>query len=425
MAEPAVGSATAADDPGDVTFQLIARAGAPTFGDLPWHLPLADWRSDRLVELRRGVHRHIVRFVAYGDALYALKEMPEPLARKEYRLLRRLREESILVVDAVGVVTRQAGAQPQKAILITRYLDFSLPFRTLFTASVRPEMRVRLLDALANLLVRLHLKGFYWGDCSLSNTLFRRDAGSLAAYLVDAETGELYPSLTDGQRAQDLDLVELHVAGELMELEAAGGEAAVPLELRPAETAREIRRRYDWLYRAVTEEEVFSASEMYRIDERLRLLNEIGFDVDEIELVGEGDVHRLRLDPKVVEPGRHRRRLHTLTGLDVRQQNQARRLLNDLAAFRAGLERAAGAPVPESVAAYRWVSEVFTPTLAAIPPALAGKRDPAELFHEILEHARELSARAGRDVPPRQAVASYVEDVLRLEPDERIVGDET
>ncbi len=44
--------------------------------------------------------------------------------------------------------------------------------------------------SLAVLLVRLHVVGFYWGDVSLSNTLFRRDAETFAAYLVDAETGE-------------------------------------------------------------------------------------------------------------------------------------------------------------------------------------------------------------------------------------------
>lgn len=46
--------------------------------------------------------------------------------------------------------------------------------------------RDHLLDAISGLLVQLHLAGTFWGDCSLSNTLFRRDAGALQAYLVDA-----------------------------------------------------------------------------------------------------------------------------------------------------------------------------------------------------------------------------------------------
>ena len=151
----------------------------------------------------RGIHRHVVRFVEYegalGPKLYALKELPVELAQREYRLLRALAADEMPVVEAVGVVSERGG--DLDAILITRHLDYSLPFRTLFARGSVPDLRRRLLDAGAELLVRLHLGGFFWGDCSLSNTLFRRDAGALAAYLVDAETGELHPSLSDGQRS--------------------------------------------------------------------------------------------------------------------------------------------------------------------------------------------------------------------------------
>ena len=68
------------------------------------------------------------------------------------------------------------------------------------------------------LLVRLHLAGFYWGDVSLSNTLFRRDAGPFAAYLVDAETGEFHETLSRGQREYDLELARINIAGELLDL---------------------------------------------------------------------------------------------------------------------------------------------------------------------------------------------------------------
>ncbi len=73
-------------------------------------------------------------------------------------------------------------------------------------------------NALALLLVRLHLLGFWWGDCSLSNTLFRRDADQFAAYLVDAETGEFQTRLTDGQREHDLEISLFNVAAELEDL---------------------------------------------------------------------------------------------------------------------------------------------------------------------------------------------------------------
>ena len=205
--------------------QLIARTGHPDFLDLPWDEPLAEWESERLVEVVRGIHRHVVRFVEYetpfGPALYALKELPTPIARREYGLLRDLAAEEMPVVEAVGVVSDRG--KDLEAVLITRHLDYSLPFRTLFARGSVPDLRRRLLDAGAELLVRLHLGGFFWGDCSLSNTLFRRDAGALAAYLVDAETGEMHPNLSDGQRRHDLMIAEENVAGELADVEAELG----------------------------------------------------------------------------------------------------------------------------------------------------------------------------------------------------------
>ena len=400
--------------------QLIARTGHPDFLDLPWDEPLAEWTSERLVEVVRGIHRHVVRFVEYdsapGPAIYAIKELPEPIARREYSLLRGLAAAELPVVDAVGVVTDRG--EGLESALITRHLDYSLPFRTLFARGSVPDLRRRLLDAGAELLVRLHLGGFFWGDCSLSNTLFRRDAGALAAYLVDAETGELHPSLSDGQRRHDLMIAEENVAGELADVEAELGREG---ELHPEETAAELVARYETLWDELMREEVFTDDTRFKIDERLHRLNELGFDVEELELVADDDgAYRLRLNPRVVEPGHHRRRLHALTGL-MAQENQARRLLNDLARYRAELDRAGKRPTPETVAVHRWLSEVFEPAVAAIPAELWGKRDAAEVFHEALEHRWFLSQQAGEDIGLMPAVDAYVNDVLRHAPDERAV----
>ena len=377
-------------------------------------MPLAEWESERLAVVERGISRHVVRFVEYTGSFYALKEMPHRLAHREYRLLRELARQGLPAVEAVGIVHRH----DLEDILITRHLEFSLPYRLMLARRPVADLRARLQDALADLLVRLHLAGFFWGDCSLSNTLFRRDAGSLSAYLVDAETGELHPSLTDGQRGHDLLLAEENIAGELMDVEAWRG---LPQGIEPFEVAAGVVEAYESLWSELTREETFGPDEKHRIEERLRRLNDLGFDVEEIELERDGDAYRLRLDPHVVEPGHHRRRLLPLTGRHA-QENQARRLLNDLTRFRASVEEAAGRTLPITVVAYRWLSEVFEPAVAAVPEELWGKREAAEVFHEILEHRWYLSEQEGKDVGILEAAASYVENVLRHAPDERIVS---
>jgi hypothetical protein len=397
-------------------FQLVARRGSPGFLDLPWEQPLATWTSERLVDVARGISRHVVRFVTYEGAVYAIKEINRELASREYRLLRQLAEAGLPVVEAVGVVhgRRTPAGEPLDAALITRHLSFSLPYRYLFSGRGVADLRSQLLDALAVLLVRLHLEGFFWGDCSLSNTLFRRDAGALSAYLVDAETGELRDALSRGQRVHDLTIATENVAGEIMDLAASD---RLPSDVDPTESMAELERRYLDLWDEVTREEEFAVGERYRIERRLERLNDLGFDVDEVELISTAGGDRLRLHPRVVELGHHRRKLQQLTGLDV-QENQARRLLNDILAFRAHLERASGESIPEAVAAYRWLKEVYEPITEAIPGDQRSKLELAETFHEVLEHRWFLSEAAGADVGNEAALSSYLESVLPYVPDE-------
>jgi hypothetical protein len=396
-------------------FHLVARTGHPDFLDLPWEEPLEEWRSERLVTLIRGISRHVVRFVEYDGALYALKELPERPARREWTLLRRLEGQGLPVVEAVGIVTDRG--EDLDAVLITRHLEFSLPYRALFSGQGIPDLRTHLLNSLVELLARLHLRGFFWGDCSLSNALFRRDAGALSAYLVDAETGELHGTLSDGQRTYDLDIVRVNIVGELLDVDA---EVGLPADLDPDETGEAIVRRYQALWEEVTREETFGPDERFKIEERLHRLNDLGFDVEELQLDATPDGYRLRLDPLVVEPGHHRHRLLRLTGLDA-QERQAQRMLNDLARFREALERQEKRTLSESVVASRWREEVFEPTIAAVPAELQGRLPAAEIFHQVLEHRWFLSERAKKDVGIDEAVRSYIASELPRRPPERVV----
>ena len=390
-----------------MTFRLVARTGHPDFLDLPWSEPLEDWQSPRFVEVARGIGRHVVRFVDYDGALYALKELPPRLAQREYQLLRSLTESGLPAVEAVGVVNERGASS--ESVLLTRYLDYSLPYRLVLSRAVLPAPLDLLLDAFAGLLVRLHLAGFFWGDCTLSNTLFRRDAGQLSAYLVDAETSELHEQLSEGQRMHDLELARENLYGELLDV---GNEEAFEL-------AEQVIARYERLWSELMHEEVFALDERFRLEERLRRLNELGFDAAEIEVLGTEDGYRLRLRSRVVEPGHHRRRLLQLTGLRA-QDNQARRLLDDVEVFRRELEAKGEPPISESALAGRWLNEVFEPAIASIPTELWGKREAAELYHELLEHRWYQSQRKGRDVGRDEALRSYV-DFLRSLPDERRV----
>jgi tRNA A-37 threonylcarbamoyl transferase component Bud32 len=394
-------------------FRLVARSDQAALLSLPWEKTFEEWPAETFVELERGIGRHVVRFVGVGGSLFALKELPDELAWREYRLLTALEEEEVPSVEVVGVVVDRAELP---AVLVTRYLEFALPYRLILARGVLPAPEESLRAALAELLVRLHLVGFFWGDCSLSNALFRRDAGELAAYLVDMETGELHDQLSDGQRQHDLAIAEENVAGELHDLEAQLERDVVE---DPFVFAEDVARCYADLWNELTREEVFATHEGHRLEERLRRLNELGFDADEVEVVAAGGEAHLRLHPKVVEPGHNRRRLLHLTGLDA-QENQARRLLNDVTRYKAYLQRQGQAPVSDAAAAGRWLSDVFEPAIAAVPAELRGRRAAAEVFHELLEHRWFLSERARKDVGIEAAIADYLENVLRPAPDERL-----
>ncbi|WP_213454790.1 DUF4032 domain-containing protein [Rhizomonospora bruguierae] len=387
----------------------------PALLDLPWSIPLEQWPADQLVALPRGISRHVVRFVRLAGTVYAVKETGERIAEREYDLLRALERIDFPAVQAVAIVGDRVDAdgEPLDPVLITRHLQFSLPYRALFSHTLRPETMNRLLDALAALLVRMHLTGFFWGDCSLSNTLFRRDAGAFAAYLVDAETGALRPSLSNGQRGEDLEIARVNIFGEALDLQAAG---LLHEAIDPEHVADEVAQRYERLWHEITYEQHVTRDARHDIEGRIRRLNELGFDVAEVSMATVGpDVGAVLVRPKVVDAGYHTRRLMRLTGLDA-EENQARRLLNDLDTYRAESDL-----VDEQQAAHRWLTEVFEPVVRAVPAHLRHKLEPTELFTQVIEHRWYMSERAGRDVGLAPTVQSYLETVLAHRPDEQAV----
>jgi len=400
------------------SLSITATEVAPELFELPWDIALEDWPEDTIAALPKGISRHIVRFIHLGNHIVAVKETTEALAIREYEMLHKLDRLDVPCVEPVAIVSGRLDKNGEElpAALVTRHLRFSLPYRALYSQTLRPDTATRLADALAVLLVRLHIVGFFWGDVSLSNTLFRRDAGSFAAYLVDAETGELMPSsLSDGQRENDLEIARVNVAGELLDLQAGG---RLDDDIDPVAVSQSIVDSYRSLWDELTGWESFDQSERWRIAQRVSRLNELGFDIENMSISSDDAGASLRIQPKVVDAGHHTRRLLRLTGIDA-GENQARRLLNDMDSYRA--IHFPDDEVDEEMAAHQWLSEVYDPIMRAIPKEYRGKLEGPELFHQWLEHRAARSKKENRDVSREESLVTYVETVLQHRRDEAVV----
>ena len=385
--------------------RLILRDEVASLLDLPWEVPLAEWDSGthRFRELPVGPSRHLVRFLVHDGLAYALKELPSEVAQREFDVLRQLEDARLPSVRAVGLAVRPDSGD---AILVTVFLRHSMQYRRLLmrlrTASA--TYRDRLLDAMALLLVDLHRSGVYWGDCSLANTLFRRDGDRIQAYLVDAETSETHESLSDGQRRYDLDIVVENVAFGLADLAAYLGR---PDEMDEAvDAAESVRTRYEAVWAELYNQPDLIRGDRQAIRARLRKLNDLGFSVDlEVDPVGTLGTVRLRTSVTTrrynANELERRTRLRTLEG-------QARILLNDLAEYGAWLEHAEERRLEPDAAADRWLREVYRPTQAKIAREVGPDRDLVQAYCDVLEHKWLLSEQAGGDVGLEAAVASYV-----------------
>lgn len=397
--------------------RIVAQRPDPAVVTLPWSVPLEEWSDDYVVPLPRGLSRHIVRIIRLGGRVYAVKETVEAIAFREYATLRNLQRIGLPSVIPMGVVTGRTDASGAElpAVLITEHLRFSMPYRSLFSHGLTADNVPSLIDALVVLLVRLHLSDFYWGDVSLSNVLFRRDAGAFSAYLVDAETGEFHQELSPRLREYDLTVGCENVFAELLDLEAS---RTMRGSVEALDIVEMIETRYEALWRELTSEEEFSLEEMWRIEQRIERLNSIGFDVEELDIVTDFDGDSVKIRPRVVELGHHSRELQDLTGMHV-EDNQARRLLNDMASFAAHFDLGRE---DRMLVANRWLTQIYDPITAMVPPEYAGRLEPAEFFHQVLEHRWYLSERAGHEVDIVETARDFIDTQLPHRPEEAITA---
>jgi hypothetical protein len=363
---------------------------------------------------KRGISRHIVRLVRSTDdpesEVYAVKETVSEFANREYKILRELKQLDSPSVQSIAVIegrTDKSGEELPCA-LVTRFLPYSLPFRVVLSdKQVTAEDVTLMANALALLLVRLHLLGFWWGDCSLSNTLFRRDAESYAAYLVDAETGEFQKSLTAGQREHDLEIAHFNVAAELEDLQLSG---VLYPGLDPIRASTALIKRYHRLWSALKDRQVLDPTDRHAVERAMRQLHDLGFAVEEVSVsMDEGENGgKLVFQPKLVAAGYHKNRLRELMGLETEEFFFI--MIRRPSRSSPGIKLFPYTTLFDSVR--RWLDEVFKPTVSLIPPELEGRIEVAQFFHETLEHRWYLSERAGHDVGLEFAAKSYIAELL-------------
>ncbi|MGE5124067.1 MAG: DUF4032 domain-containing protein, partial [Acidobacteriaceae bacterium] len=385
---------------------------APDFHNFPWYISLSEWPKKNLglEEVQQGISRHPVVFVNISGVLYALKELPENIAQKEYEILSQMQELQMPAVKPVGYAKVRRD-NFQLSVLFTRFLAASVPYRSLFISNAVSRYQPHLLDAISGLLVQLHAGGIYWGDCSLSNILFRRDAGALQAYLVDAETAEYHlPPLPPMLRYHDLEIMQINILGELSELQSAG---QLSLDTPIEETGHYIQQRYRSLWEEITKEEKFSPQELYRVQERIRSLNQLGFSVKDIELKNEDHGNILKLRIFVSDRNFHRNQLMEITGLYA-EDRQAQQIMNEIYELKANLSRADFPNISLEAVAYHWLEHVYKPVIEKFDQLkntnspLLNNHDPIELYCQVLEHKWYMSERAQHDVGHQAAVEDFI-----------------
>lgn len=387
------------------TPHIQVRDGSPDFLDLPWDEPINDWDIDRLVTMPTGVHRHPVVFVAYPEGVFAVKELPRKQAHNEYRVLRQLQNFTSRSAAPAGLIERdwldphQEGA----GVAITRYVDYSFPYRRLISGPGFGNRRTQMLDALASLLVELHIAGCYWGDCSLSNVLYRFDAGQIEAIMIDAETSRIHAELSDGQRLEDIEIMKENIAGEMMDVAV---EMGADTETADIDLGSDVAARYERLWSELTSDLVVTKDDTYRIRERIGRINDLGFSVDDVELTPADGGRLVKMSVHVGGRTYNSDSLAQRVGIEA-SENQAKSILGDLNYHLAKHSRPSR--TGKSVATFDWLTSVFEPLLERIEKSWHGD-DPVQGYCDYLNYRIRLANERKIDIDPFEAFDEWERD---------------
>jgi hypothetical protein len=189
-----------------------------------------------------------------------------------------------------------------------------------------------------------------------------------------------------------------------------------PAHLRVA--GNNISLRYQRLWEEVTREEIIHPDERYRVQERLRALNALGFSVSEVRIETSENTEKIRMRFMVTDRSFHRDQLLGLTGM-VAEEMQARQMMNEIQELKATLSLQNDRSTPLGVAAHHWMEYIYTPTLKTLQPLIEQSKSKdhdlssAELYCQLLEHKWYLSEQAQRDVGHQASAEDYLKKFLK------------
>lgn len=384
------------------TPSLQIRSGHPDFLDLPWDQPIDSWDERHVIAMPTGIHRHPVVFVASDTAVYAIKELPRPLALREYGVLSRLEDRTNLAAKPAGLVDREwlDPSLEQSSAVITRFVEHAFPYRNLLTGAGFGVRRSQMADAIAGLLVELHLAGCFWGDCSLSNVLCRFDAGAIETIMIDAETSEIVDAISNGRRREDIEIMRENIAGAMADIAAKHG---TPVDEADFELGFEVERRYHSLWEELNHAMLIGPDEGFRVREQIARINELGFCVGDVSLEPTDGGDRVSLTVGVGGRTFHVQRLQQLTGIEA-AENQARLILNDLNTVIAQSEEG----IPQIAAVSEWQLGSFIPAIGWITDNWSGS-DSLQGYCDFLLYRRSLASKRGHDVMNDEALNSWAQ----------------
>ncbi len=384
---------------------------------LPWHVPLEEWPGHGVVPLliRRGESRHPVIFVERAGFRYAIKETTPHMAEREIRHLREIEGRGIPALSPIGTViapvppvlldARGPGGVPQytsgdRGYTVTRLAPRVIPHALLYRVPFTKLNKQRLKSAVAVLMIELHEHGVYWGDPSLANVLIRIDGRRVLAIMADAETAELFPGpVSERLREQDLALFNESLAWQAEDFRKT---CELPEEehMDSDEDFRYFERRYRWLRRehaALTNPPVFTS--FFQVEHFLFNLNRWGFSL--LSMSG----HAFQQFVTIL-PGLYHRCIQELLGITI-PHPYTRRFYNMILGHQALMSKRAGHEVSIEEGAQHWYRHYHLPAILFLRENLTSGQDPMRAYFDLMRHKRDLSVKAGQEVPLEEAALSW------------------